>query len=176
MGSQNARVQGRRARIASSLHLPLRRLALCLDCEMCFEIGTPACPGCGGETWVLLARFLDQGPLRLMPQFHAFPKSWNESSSSAADADQTAKQLLIVARDRQKLYEYTKRAFAGNPTIEVVLDRRRGERRASGDRTSVPERRRGDRRLALDIDNHLKALGWAVMRLDVFKSRRPSIH
>ncbi len=176
MGSQNARVQGRRARIASSLHLPLRRLALCLDCEVCFEIGAPSCPACGGETWVLLARFLDQGPLRLMPQFHPFPKSWNESSLPVADADQVAKQLLIIARDRQKLYEYTKRAFAGNPTVEVVLDRRRGERRGSGERAGQPDRRRGDRRLALHIDNHLKALGWAVMRLDVFKARRTSIH
>jgi hypothetical protein len=142
---------------------------------MCFEIGAPACPGCGGETWVLLARFLDQGPLRLMPQFHPFPKSWD--SPSPAEADQAAKQqLVIVARDRAKLYEYTKRAFAGNPSVEVVLDRRRGERRSSGDRANLPERRRGDRRLVLDIDNHLKALGWAVMRLDVFKPRRPSVH
>ena len=176
MGSQNARVQGRRARIASSLHLPLRRLALCLDCEVCYEIGAPSCPACGGETWVLLARFLDQGPLRLMPQFHPFPKSWNESQSQVADADQVAKQILIVARDRQKMYEYTKRAFAGNPTVEVVLDRRRGERRSSGDRSGVQERRRRDRRLVLDIDNHLKALGWAVMRLDVFKPRRAAVH
>jgi len=66
---------------------------------MCFEIGAPACPGCGGETWVLLARFLDQGPLRLMPQFHPFPKTWNESSSRVADADQVAKQLLIDVGD-----------------------------------------------------------------------------
>jgi hypothetical protein len=53
--------------------------------------------------------------------------------------------------------------------VEVVLDRRRAERR-SGDRASSPDRRRGDRRLMSEIDNHLRALGWAVVRLDVFRT------
>ncbi len=43
------------------LHLPLRRVALCLDCEECFELGSPVCPACGSETWTALARFLDAG-------------------------------------------------------------------------------------------------------------------
>jgi hypothetical protein len=41
------------------LHVPLARLALCLDCEMCFEIGTEPCPACGGRMWASLARFLE---------------------------------------------------------------------------------------------------------------------
>lgn len=41
------------------LHLPLKRLALCLDCEKCFELGAEACPGCGSRTWITLARFLE---------------------------------------------------------------------------------------------------------------------
>ena len=41
------------------LHWPLRRLALCLDCEKCFELGAAACPACGSGTWITLARFLD---------------------------------------------------------------------------------------------------------------------
>jgi hypothetical protein len=44
------------------LHLPLRRLALCLDCEKCFELGAATCPGCGSGTWTTLARFLEGGP------------------------------------------------------------------------------------------------------------------
>ncbi len=41
-----------------TLRLPLRRMALCLDCETCFEIGTDPCPACGSGTWASVARFL----------------------------------------------------------------------------------------------------------------------
>ncbi len=41
-------------------HLALRRLALCLDCDACFEIGADACPACSSDTWVSLARFLER--------------------------------------------------------------------------------------------------------------------
>lgn len=44
------------------LHVPLKRLALCLDCERCFELGAAACPGCGSRTWITLARFLEGSP------------------------------------------------------------------------------------------------------------------
>ena len=171
MRSESTRVNIRHTRsTALSPHLPLRRLALCLDCEACFEIGTSSCPACGGDTWVLLAKFLDQGPLKVLPQFHPFPKSWTaESKGREASNGQAAKQIVVVARDRQKLFEYAKRAFSGNPTVEVVLDRRRSERRTS-ERTGSPDRRRGDRRLMNEIDNHLRALGWAVVRLDVFRT------
>jgi hypothetical protein len=43
------------------LHLPLKRLALCLDCEKCFELGAAACPACGSGTWITLARCLEGG-------------------------------------------------------------------------------------------------------------------
>jgi hypothetical protein len=43
------------------VHLPLRRLALCLDCEECFELGAEACPACGSGTSTTLALFLDGG-------------------------------------------------------------------------------------------------------------------
>ena len=43
------------------VHLPLTRLALCLDCEKCFELGAAACPSCGSRTWMTLARFLEGG-------------------------------------------------------------------------------------------------------------------
>lgn len=41
------------------LHLPLRRVALCLDCEVCFELGPAFCPACGSQTWTAIARFLE---------------------------------------------------------------------------------------------------------------------
>ena len=44
--------------VRPSLHVPLGRLALCLDCEECFELGVDACPACSSQTWVPLARFV----------------------------------------------------------------------------------------------------------------------
>lgn len=171
MRSESTRVHIRHTRSAApALHLPLRRLALCVDCEACFAVGTESCPACGGDTWVLLARFLDQGPLRVPPRFHPFPKTWTEGPKHRDDTNgRVAKQILVVARDQQKLYEYARRAFAGNPTVEVVLDRRRAERR-SADRPRMPERRQSVRRLTLEVDDHLRTLGWAVVRLDVFRA------
>ena len=37
--------------------------------------------------------------------------------------------LLIVTKDQPDLLEYWKRWFSGLPTVEVVLDRRQGDRR-----------------------------------------------
>ena len=44
---------------SGTMQLPLARVALCLDCETCFEIGGRACPVCGGRAWASVARFLD---------------------------------------------------------------------------------------------------------------------
>ena len=118
---------------------------------------------------MLLSKFLDQGPLKVLPQFHPFPKSWTEGPKQRG-RDESVKQIVVVERDRQKLYEYVKRAFSGNASVDVVLDRRRSERRGAGDRSRASDRRRGDRRLMNEIDNHLRALGWAVVRLDVFRT------
>ena len=45
--------------LAAGIHLPLQKLALCLDCEECFELGYAACPACGSRTWSPLARFFE---------------------------------------------------------------------------------------------------------------------
>ena len=140
-----------------SLHVPLRRLALCLDCEACFDVGTPSCPACSGDTWIPLARFIEQRPDSLGP------------TRRREAAERAAKQLIVVARGRDDLLEYMKRAFADNASVEVVLDRRRAPRRIV-DHPRKPDRRRGDRRL-VDIEERLRAVGWAVVRLDVFRAR-----
>ena len=58
------------------LHLPLKRLALCLDCEKCFELGAAACPACGSRTWTTLSRFFEGG--------QATPEFAGERASHAA--------------------------------------------------------------------------------------------
>jgi hypothetical protein len=54
-------------------------------------------------------------------------------------------ELIIVSRDRPELYERLKREFAGQRNIEVMLDRRRGERRRAKSE-SASERRARERR------------------------------
>jgi hypothetical protein len=44
-----------------AVHFPLNRAALCLDCDVCFELEAGrGCPACGGDTWIPLARFLER--------------------------------------------------------------------------------------------------------------------
>jgi hypothetical protein len=86
----------------------------------------------------------------------------------------TCSVLLIVSRHNSTLYSYACSEFEGLGTqIDVVLDRRRGERRR---RTDAPgtgaERRRADRR-AYAIDGDLRGIGWALVRRDRASTARP---
>lgn len=53
--------------------------------------------------------------------------------------------LLIVPADRRDLYEYLKRQFAQVENFQVILDRRRTERRQRSE-PHEPERRQAQRR------------------------------
>ncbi len=71
--------------------------------------------------------------------------------------------LLIVTRNKPGLYEYVKRLVAKYPSIQVMLDRRRVERRErigsiGGDR------RRAERRSQPEVTDELRARGWAMTR------------
>ena len=44
--------------LAAPVHLPLRQLALCLDCDECFAIGCPTCPACGSATWEVVRQLI----------------------------------------------------------------------------------------------------------------------
>jgi hypothetical protein len=54
--------------------------------------------------------------------------------------------LVIVGRREPKLHDYLTRQFAGDSSVEVVMERRGGERRQQA-RLHEPERRRGERRV-----------------------------
>jgi hypothetical protein len=74
-----------------------------------------------------------------------------------------AEVLLVVARDRPDVYEAMRKEFADTRDgVEVVLDRRFGERRRYANGFS-PERRRGERRRH-DIEADLRSLGRAIIR------------
>ena len=144
------------------IHVPLMRLGLCLDCEECFEIGSDSCPACGSETWMPLARFLETAHARRLVHL--------VDSGSGHDRTASTHHLIIVARDREALYRHFADSLAGNPTISVVLDRRHRDRRTD-ERNGAPDRRRGDRRWR-KVDDQLRLLGWAVVRVDRTASSR----
>lgn len=55
------------------------------------------------------------------------------------------RDVYIVSADREDLYELLKNRLGEDDNVEVVLDRRRGERRSQS-RAMEEDRRRGDRR------------------------------
>lgn len=71
--------------------------------------------------------------------------------------------LIVVAREELPKYTALMRNFL-EASMEVVLDRRGGERRRA-DHLVTTERRRGDRRHR-DISADLQASGWALVRRD----------
>lgn len=150
-------------------HAPLRRVALCLDCDECFDVACTKCPACGGETWASLARFLEIAPSESLSQ--VFTKARGKAAASRDDERQMVRHLFIVARNRVKLFEFVKRALAGNETVEVVLDRRQGERRQL---RGVPprEQRRRERRLSPAEDDQMRAIGWTIALRDLIQHRR----
>lgn len=161
----------RARRLTPRVHLPLRRLAMCLDCDECFEIGASACPACGSETWTSLSRFFELAPSDPLHGFVRGTRSQEATPRRHEGEREIARTLFVVAHNRAKLYEYVKRAFAGNATVRVILDRRSGERRQR-QAPGAPARRGSDRRGRFDVSNQLRALGWAIVLQDVVNSRR----
>ncbi len=81
-----------------------------------------------------------------------------------------SRQLVVVAPNREHLYNFFKRAFEGNATVQIVLDRR-AERPAPAE---PPEgaRRQRNRRSLQRTDGLLRAIGWTIVRLRGPKIRR----
>jgi hypothetical protein len=75
------------------------------------------------------------------------------------------RELFIVARDRADLYRYLSQTFADAENVEVIWDRREGERRRESD-GATPERRRHDRRSRAGVEEDLRAVGYAFLALD----------
>ena len=145
---------------AQGTHLPLRQLALCLDCDECFGIGPETCPCCGSATWTSLSRFLAQASSARHPGRH-------DATAKRRDApSEIVQQLIIVAGNRTHLYEHLKRGFAGNGTVRVLFNRRVITRRERSGPYEA-ERRQADRRLPSKVDALLRAIGWAIVPVDV---------
>jgi RNA polymerase subunit RPABC4/transcription elongation factor Spt4 len=150
--------------VTRSLHWPLSRLALCLDCDECFQLGSNSCPACGSETWTTLARFLEIiSPERVTP---SAIRDVTRFTSRDREEGPIARHVLIVAHERARLYEHLRQTFAGNRSVQVLLDRRRRERR-QGQSQSTIERRRGERRARSRMDERSRAIRWSLVLLDL---------
>lgn len=70
--------------------------------------------------------------------------------------------LFIVSRAHPALYDDLARQFATDPKVEIVLDRRFGERRTRRS-DDFPERRQRDRRRNEEVQAQLRERFYAVV-------------
>ena len=75
------------------------------------------------------------------------------------------RELFIVARDRADLYRYLSQTFADAENVEVIWDRRGGERRRIAD-AARNERRRRERRMRLTVEEDLRTVGYSFLAVD----------
>ncbi|HEV8642212.1 MAG TPA: hypothetical protein VGV13_14020 [Methylomirabilota bacterium] len=75
------------------------------------------------------------------------------------------RRLFLVAQHHEALYDWALQELSDNEHLQVIRDRRFGERR-QGQGATDSERRRGDRRLLRpNVDAELAARGHAVVFL-----------
>jgi hypothetical protein len=82
-----------------------------------------------------------------------------------------SRQLVVVSPDREHLYNFFKRAFEGNATVQVILDRRLTQRLPDPEPAELGRRPR-NRRLPQRTDGLLRAIGWTIIRVRGPKIRR----
>src|SRR5262249_34725417 len=81
-------------------------------------------------------------------------------------AETIRRLLFIVGSTRPDFYESLRRTFRGDDTVQIVLDRRRGDRRGTRRpvrRTVGREQRGAERREQLEIQRQLRSRGYAVV-------------
>lgn len=66
------------------------------------------------------------------------------------------RHLLIISRHHPALYDYVRERFAGEPNVDVILDRRCGRDRRLHRRETDVERRGAERRIRPDVDAALR--------------------
>jgi hypothetical protein len=75
-----------------------------------------------------------------------------------------ARHLFLVSRQEARLYEYLLERFRDDGNVEVILDRRRGERRRRP-QSQEPDRRRSDRRTRREVDLELQVRSHVILTL-----------
>ena len=85
----------------------------------------------------------------------------HSTGHSGPESQAVRRHLLIIARRDPLMYETMRQSFAGHTDIEVVLDRRRRERRWQA--IPIEVNRRARERRILDIDALLRRLTWVIV-------------
>lgn len=88
-------------------------------------------------------------------------KTLNDQGLGEAESEK--RNSFIVAQDNPQLYEHLSQRFAGGEGVQVLMDRRRGERRQHT-QVQEPERRKGLRRRQPVGEDDLRSYGFAVIR------------
>ncbi len=70
----------------------------------------------------------------------------NRSAESTEESEARTRRLVIVKRHQFATFSALARAFAGEPDVRLVWDRRWGDRRADRPAATAGERRRSERR------------------------------
>jgi hypothetical protein len=142
------------------LYFPFARLALCADCEVCFEIGLDACPACGGRTWSPLSRLIGQASDGAIARaVRAVVAETRGGGTARGDTH----HLVIVSREQPKLFEMLRRELHDSETVTVILDRRGSRPQPALARMNLRWR---------NVDRQIAALGWAIVRSDLTTAKR----
>ena len=112
---------------------PLQQARVCLDCD-CLTL-KQSCPWCDRDGTVPLA-----GWFRPMEERKAVPPRHGKT-----DAPTARRWILIVQHHQRELYRVLRQALAGTG-VEVLYERRVGQRRRTAAGRSAGERRGPDRR------------------------------
>ena len=113
--------------------LSLKQARLCLDCDCLTD--EPSCPWCDREGTIPIA-----GWFRPMDEGKASPPRHGKTAAPPG-----RRWILIVQHQQRDLYRVLRQALAGTG-VEVLYDRRVGQRRRVAAGPSGEERRRADRR------------------------------
>ncbi len=137
----------------TSQHFPLARLALCIECEVCFELGPETCPACGSKTWSPLSDLIgDPSQKAAVRAVQALVDEARRISGARG-----GQHLLIVSRTQPKMFQMLERELGNSNAVTVILDRRgEGPMPAS----QLPNRR------WRNVDYQIRALGWAIVRAE----------
>jgi len=73
--------------------------------------------------------------------------------------------LFIVSRGNPKLARDLQQHFHGDSTVQVVIDRRYGERRQLTVEIATERRRRTDRRARPHVEKELQLTSYAIVTL-----------
>ena len=106
---------------------------------------------CDIEATFATAEWSTGGHLEHIPSWRkAFQREPVESrlgrEDQLSETHMAAANVVIVRRGHFATFELLTRTFADDPSVQIMWDRRMGERRHNGDRRPHSDRRRSDRR------------------------------